>query len=131
MSGWMIPPTKAWCGTGMVIGSGSETAEDERTPDEILEQNHQDLEENLSGELLGRLQNASPSFLEKVVVELLVTMGYGGSRKDAVRAVGCSGDDGIDGVIEEDRLGLDAVYIQAKRWWMPITSTKGTRHCRS
>ncbi len=62
------------------------------------------------------IKNCSPAFFERLVVELLVKMGYGGSRKDAARAVGQSGDGGIDGIIDEDRLGLDAVYIQAKRW---------------
>ena len=59
---------------------------------------------------------ASPAFFERLVVDLLVKMGYGGSRSDAGRAVGKSGDGGIDGIINEDRLGLDVVYIQAKRW---------------
>src|SRR5207245_3611316 len=56
------------------------------------------------------------SFFERLVVELLVKMGYGGSRKDAGEAIGRSGDEGIDGIIKEDRLGLDTIYIQAKRW---------------
>jgi len=62
------------------------------------------------------VKSCPPSFFERLVVELLVKMGYGGSQKDAARAVGQSGDGGIDGIIDEDRLGLDAVYIQAKRW---------------
>ena len=61
-------------------------------------------------------QSASPIFFEKVVVEVLVKMGYGGSRKDAGQAIGRSGDEGIDGIIKEDRLGLDIIYIQAKKW---------------
>jgi len=63
-----------------------------------------------------QILHASPAFFERLVVELLVNMGYGGSRKDAARAVGQSGDEGIDGIIDEDRLGLDTIYIQAKRW---------------
>ena len=58
----------------------------------------------------------SPNFFERLVVELLVKMGYGGSRKDAGEAIGRTGDEGIDGIIKEDRLGLDTIYIQAKRW---------------
>ena len=71
---------------------------------------------NLTDELLGKLKKTSPSFFEQLVVELLVKMGYGGSRADAGKAIGKSGDGGIDGIIKEDRLGLDVVYIQAKRW---------------
>ena len=67
-------------------------------------------------ELLRRVKDASPEFFERVVVELLVSMGYGGSRRDAGSTVGRSGDGGIDGVIKEDRLGLDVIYVQAKRW---------------
>ena len=62
------------------------------------------------------MKRSSPSFFEQLVVELLVKMGYGGSRRDAARAVGQVGDEGIDGIIDEDRLGLDSIYIQAKRW---------------
>ncbi len=65
---------------------------------------------------LHRFKKSSPSFFERAVVELLVKMGYGGSRADAGKAIGRSGDGGIDGIIKEDRLGLDVVYIQAKRW---------------
>ncbi len=63
-----------------------------------------------------KLSKCSPKFFERFVVDLLVGMGYGGSRKDAGQAIGKSGDDGIDGIIKEDRLGLDVVYVQAKRW---------------
>ena len=70
----------------------------------------------MAKELLARLKKVSPAFFEKVVVELLVKMGYGGSRADAGKAIGRSGDGGIDGIIKEDKLGLDVVYIQAKRW---------------
>lgn len=69
---------------------------------------------------MDQVKKASPAFFERLVVELLVNMGYGGSRQDAGRAVGQSGDGGIDGIIKEDRLGLDAVYIQAKRWENPV-----------
>ena len=87
-----------------------------RTPEEILDDAYQEIREGLIQELLANVKNCPPSFFERLVVELLVKMGYGGSRKEAARAVGQVGDGGIDGIIDEDRLGLDAVYIQAKRW---------------
>ena len=65
---------------------------------------------------LTKLRECSPAFFEQVVVDLLVAMGYGGSRRDAGQAVGRAGDGGIDGIIKEDRLGLDGIYVQAKRW---------------
>jgi restriction system protein len=86
------------------------------TPSEALEAAYENLRNELAVELLARLKKSSPSFFERVVVELLVKMGYGGSRADAGKAIGRSGDGGIDGIIKEDRLGLDVVYIQAKRW---------------
>lgn len=89
---------------------------DELTPEEHLEYGNQRVREQLAADLLEKLKAASPSFLEKVVVELLVAMGYGGSRQDAGQTVGRAADGGIDGVIKEDRLGLDVLYIQAKRW---------------
>ncbi|MFQ3618133.1 MAG: restriction endonuclease [Cyanobacteriota bacterium] len=86
------------------------------TPSEALEAAYENLRYELAGELLAKLKATSPTFFERVVVELLVKMGYGGSRSDAGRAIGKSGDGGIDGIIKEDKLGLDVVYIQAKRW---------------
>ncbi|WP_434347868.1 restriction endonuclease [Myxococcus virescens] len=86
------------------------------TPEEILEDSYQELRKRLADELLERIKACDPRFFEKLVVDLLVAMGYGGSRRDAGQAVGQSGDEGIDGIIKEDRLGLDVVYIQAKRW---------------
>lgn len=86
------------------------------TPSEALENAYLNLRDELAGELLVKLKKASPSFFERIVVELLVKMGYGGSRVDAGKAIGRSGDGGIDGIIKEDRLGLDIVYVQAKRW---------------
>lgn len=88
----------------------------QQTPQELLEISYQSLYRQIGQELLDKISAASPRFFEKLVVDLLVAMGYGGSRKDAGQAIGRSGDDGIDGIIKEDRLGLDAVYIQAKRW---------------
>jgi restriction system protein len=70
----------------------------------------------VEADLLEAVKAAPPSFFENVVIDLLVRMGYGGSRPEAARAVGKTGDGGIDGVIDEDRLGLDVIYIQAKRW---------------
>lgn len=94
----------------------SQSANDDRTPDEVLQSAHQSITDELAAEVLARLLSASPEFFERVVVELLVAMGYGGSLQDAGQRIGKSGDGGIDGIIKEDRLGLDAIYIQAKRW---------------
>jgi len=87
-----------------------------RTPEEALESAYKQLRDNLANELLQQIKSCSPGLFEKIVVELLVKMGYGGSRQDAGRAIGRSRDEGIDGIIKEDRLGLDIIYIQAKRW---------------
>lgn len=89
---------------------------EQQTPEELLENAHKTLSDGLAGELLRRVKESSPSFFEHLVVRLLVTMGYGGTLADAARVIGRSGDEGIDGIINEDRLGLDAIYIQAKRW---------------
>ena len=88
----------------------------ELTPEEILGNSYQDLRNQLAYDLLEQVLQCSPTFFENLVVDLLVAMGYGGSRSDAGKAVGKSGDDGIDGIIKEDKLGLDVVNIQAKRW---------------
>lgn len=86
------------------------------TPEETLEAAYQKLRQDLASEIIQTLKNCSPIFFERLVVDVLVKMGYGGTRQDAGKAVGRSGDDGIDGIIKEDRLGLDIIYIQAKRW---------------
>ena len=86
------------------------------TPEEVIEIAHQGLREQLGQELLARILGCSPTFFEQLVVELLVKMGYGGSRRDAGERIGQTGDGGIDGIIKEDRLGLDTIFIQAKRW---------------
>jgi restriction system protein len=101
---------------GMNVEAETLRDQDRLTPEEHLEYGYQKVREDLAGELLRRVKDASPGFFERVVVELLVTMGYGGSRQDAGSTVGRSGDGGIDGVIKEDRLGLDVIYVQAKRW---------------
>lgn len=87
-----------------------------QTPKETLEESYLALRHQLASDLLGRVKACSPQFFEQLVVDLLVKMGYGGSRQDAGAAIGRSGDEGIDGIIKEDRLGLDVIYIQAKRW---------------
>ena len=86
------------------------------TPDEQLADAHQELMQSLADELLAQVRSASPAFFEQLVVDLMIAMGYGGSRKEAGRATQATGDDGIDGIIKEDKLGLDVIYLQAKRW---------------
>lgn len=86
------------------------------TPEEALETAHAKMRTSLAAEVLARVKAGSDQFFERLVVELLLKMGYGGSRRDAGQAVGKSGDEGIDGIISEDRLGLDVVYLQAKKW---------------
>lgn len=95
--------------------AGIETSSSQ-TPQELLEYGYQKIKRDLSQELLNYIKQSSPRFFEQLVVELLLSMGYGGSRKDAGQAMGQSGDGGIDGIIKEDRLGLDVIYLQAKRW---------------
>lgn len=97
-------------------GEQKEENTEESTPEEILESAYQEIRDNLALEVLENVMSCSPAFFERLVVELLVAMGYGGSRRDAARAVGQTGDEGIDGIIDEDRLGLDTIYIQAKKW---------------
>ena len=88
----------------------------ELTPDEIMEAAHARSLAALADEVLDRVKSCPPEFFERLVVRSLIQMGYGGSKAEAGRAVGKSGDGGIDGIINEDRLGLDAIYLQAKRW---------------
>lgn len=93
-----------------------ETTADTTTPDEAMESAYQQLRDQLAQDLLGQIKLCSPAFFERTVVDLLLAMGYGGSRQEAGATIGKSGDGGIDGIIKEDKLGLDVVYIQAKRW---------------
>lgn len=86
------------------------------TPDEIMEKAFLNIRESLEVEILETLKSVAPSYFERIVVELLVKMGYGGSFIEAATVIGKSGDEGIDGTIKEDKLGLDIIYIQAKRW---------------
>jgi len=97
------------------------TSDADQTPEEMMEQSFEALRESLGREILAKLKSASPAFFERLVVELLVRMGYGGTRKDAGQAIGKSGDEGIDGIIKEDRLGLDTIYIQAKKWEQTVS----------
>jgi restriction system protein len=92
----------------------------EQTPEESLEYAYQKIKNNLAKELIDIVKSCSPRFFERLVIDLLISMGYGGSRKDAGEAVGKSGDGGIDGIIKEDRLGLDIIYLQAKKWENPV-----------
>ena len=91
-------------------------AEGIHTPEELLESSYATLRDALAEELLDRVKSCSPAFFEQLVVRLLVAMGYGGSLADAAQVIGKSGDGGIDGTIKEDKLGLDVVCVQAKRW---------------
>ena len=89
---------------------------EEITPDEQLSQAHLALMQSLADDLLTQVRAATPIFFEQLVVDLMIAMGYGGSRKEAGRATQQTNDDGIDGIIKEDKLGLDVIYLQAKRW---------------
>ncbi len=93
-----------------------EPIELDQTPEELIESAYQKMRRQIESELHERIMTCSPKFFEQLVVDLLLAMGYGGSRSDAGRAIGQSGDGGIDGIIKEDRLGLDTLYLQAKRW---------------
>lgn len=90
--------------------------DDETTPEETLEYAHQQIVSSLSQDLISTIKGCSPRFFENLVIDLLLAMGYGGSKQDAGKAIGQSSDGGIDGIIKEDKLGLDIIYIQAKRW---------------
>jgi restriction system protein len=81
-----------------------------------LQKAYQNIRNELGAELLNRVKSNSPRFFEALVVDLMIAMGYGGSKVDAGKALGQTGDEGIDGIIKEDRLGLDVIYLQAKRW---------------
>lgn len=103
------------------VPSGLEAKEiEEETPVDLLAMGYERLKESIISELIEKVRNASPKFFERLVVELIVKMGYGGSYKEAAKVVAKSGDGGIDGIIKEDRLGLDVIYIQAKKWKDPV-----------
>ena len=107
------------------IGQGVIDSEEKNlpeTPQERIEVAIQEMKQALVQEVLEQIRKCSPKFFERLVVDVLVAMGYGGNFKDAARVVGQSHDGGIDGVIKEDRLGLDSIYVQAKRWEKPVSS---------
>lgn len=97
-------------------GSGGVSEESAQTPQERIQVSYLELRAALAQELLDQVKHGTPRFFEQLVVDLLVAMGYGGTADDAGRVVGGSGDGGVDGVIKEDKLGLDLIYLQAKRW---------------
>ncbi len=92
-----------------------------RTPEELLGYSYNQLKEELASELIDKIKSCSPAFFELLVIDLLIKMGYGGSKREAGEVIGKSGDGGIDGIIKEDKLGLDTIYVQAKRWENAIT----------
>jgi restriction system protein len=102
--------------SGVVPGGQETDAQALASPTEVLEETFDQYRAALAQDLLARTKQVNPAFFETLVVELLVAMGYGGSFKDAAQAIGKTGDGGIDGIIKEDRLGLDFVAVQAKRW---------------
>lgn len=102
--------------SGDNAGNGASTSSISPTAEESIERDYRQIRSELAEELLQQIGENSPRFFEELVLDLLVKMEYGGSREDAAKAVGRSGDGGIDGIIKEDRLGLDAIYVQAKRW---------------
>jgi restriction system protein len=109
-------PTAATVSPNIVPQAAEDIAASESTPDELLRATIKEVESALAAELIARICAASPAFFERLVVDLLLKMGYGGSRPDAGRALGKTGDGGIDGVIDQDQLGLDRIYIQAKKY---------------
>lgn len=98
------------------VSAVASSLEEKQTPEETIDEAYLSIRQSLAQELLDTVCSMSPAFFERLVVELLVRLGYGGSIKDAGRAMGKTGDEGIDGIIKEDKLGLDIIYIQAKRW---------------
>lgn len=102
--------------SGASLSTAKGEEEDARTPEELIANSYALLRAQLASDLLLRVKAGTPTFFEQLVVDLLIKMGYGGSREDAGRATKPTGDNGIDGVIDEDRLGLDAIYVQAKKW---------------
>jgi len=98
------------------VDEQSSATSQDATPDELLRSAHKAIGDTLAADLLGRVREASPQFFEELIVELLISMGYGGTSENAGNAIGKSGDDGIDGVIDQDPLGVDQIYVQAKRY---------------
>ena len=111
-----FPEYQAWRKKPAVAEEITQEEHSTQTPQEIIDSSFQTLSSTLADGLLDKIRTSSPAFFEQLVLDLLVAMGYGGSRAEASTRVGRSGDGGIDGIIKEDKLGLDAIYIQAKRW---------------
>ncbi len=101
---------------GETEASTVDVSDTDKTPLEMIQNYHTEIRNALADELLQKIADQSPTFFEHLVLDLLLKMGYGGSREDAAEVVGKTGDEGIDGIIKEDRLGLDVIYVQAKRW---------------
>jgi restriction system protein len=97
-------------------GTTDQEEQTSETPEEVFQRSYERIKTDLAAELLERIKRNTPAFFERLVVDFMIALGYGGSRADAGKSVGQSGDEGIDGIIKEDRLGLDIVYLQAKRW---------------
>lgn len=115
-----LPASGGDTGGGGVTSAGGRTAGTDATPDEVMDAAYSELRSALADELIERIKAQAPEFFEELVLDVLTTMGYGGTRTDASERLGRSGDGGIDGVIREDALGLDVIYVQAKRWQGPV-----------
>lgn len=98
------------------IENGQRDISSLETPEETLQKAYHNIRSDLAAELLEKIKGNSPQFFESLVVDIMISLGYGGSRADAGKSIGQSGDEGIDGIIKEDKLGLDVIYLQAKRW---------------
>ena len=108
--------------TKQPVNKDVETILEDKTPEDLIEIGYEKIQEKLLSDLLEKVKDCTPDFFERLVVELIVSMGYGGSFEDAGKAIGRSGDEGIDGIIKEDKLGLDVIYLQAKKWANPVGS---------
>jgi len=115
-----FPGSVAFRNRAQTADQGDAANGDAETPLEALEAAHRQIRAALAQDLLARIQMASPDFLERLVVDLMRTMGYGGVGEESGIVTPISGDEGIDGIINEDRLGLDVIYLQAKRWERPV-----------
>lgn len=113
---WRRGTETAAGGQRIDTGGGEVPRESESTPEEIIDESHRALTSVLEADLIERIRELSPAFFETLIVDLLIAMGYGGGREEMGRAIGRPGDGGIDGIIKEDPLGLDIVYMQAKRY---------------
>jgi restriction system protein len=113
-----IPDYQSWIAIKGIHAKSDDKLIDDfietRTPEELLEDSYSQLKDELADEIITKIKECSPNFFERLVVDLLLKMGYGGTKRGNV--IGISGDGGIDGIIDEDKLGLDSIYIQAKRW---------------